>query len=163
MTDAGPDTETLVQIHESRLDALNDTVERLENLVDEQAERIAELETLVDPDPGSTPYEQLTKDQKVNQVRGHLVNVADASNGKASLQYREIKTLFNGHPSPGHCYDLMRAAATIDGFQYDSNGNGNKRIRVNTGAVKDDACFHAANKARDEKALSDGGQNTARQ
>jgi len=56
--------------------------------------------------------------------------------------------LFDGHPSPGHCYDLMRAAAVLDGFNYDENGSGKKRIRCDVEAVKDDRCFHAANKDR---------------
>jgi len=152
--DDGPDTDTLVQVHESRLDALNDTIERLETALDEQAERIRELETLVNPDPGSTAYDQLSKDQKVNHLRQHLVDVAEAEvNGKTSMQYREVKALFDGHPSPGHCYDLMRAAATLDGFEYDANQSGNKRIRVDAGAVKDDRYFHAANKDRGEGAV----------
>ena len=153
MADDEPDTDQLVQINRSRLDALNDTVERLERLVDEQAERISELEQLVDPDPASTPYDQLTKDQKVNHIRRHLVEMGEASNGKASMQYREIKALFDGHPSPGHCYDLMRTAAVLDGFEYDENGSGNKRIRCDVAAVKDERCFHAANKAPDSEAV----------
>ena len=153
MSDDGPDTDQLVEINRSRIDALNDSIDRLERLVDEQAERISELEQLVDPDPASTPYEQLTKDQKVNHIRRHLVEMGEASNGKASMQYREIKALFDGHPSPGHCYDLMRAAAVLDGFEYDANGSGNKRIRCDVSAVKDERCFHAANKAPGSEAV----------
>jgi hypothetical protein len=147
MSDDGPDTDQLVQIHESRLDALDDAIDKLEQKVEQQARRIGQLEALVDPDPGTTAYEQLSKDQKVRHVRQHLVDVAKSNGGKASLQYREIKTLFDGHPSPGHCYDLMRSAGAIDGFEYDENGSGNKRIRCNAAAVKDEQYFHAANKA----------------
>jgi len=161
MTDDGPDTDTLVQVHETRIDALadytdelNDYIETLETALDEQAERIRDLEQLVDPDPGSTPYDQLSKDQKVNHLRQHLVDVGEAeANGKTSMQYREVKALFDGHPSPGHCYDLMRAAAALDGFQYDSNSGWNKRVRVDIEAVKDDRFFHAANKDRGSEAV----------
>lgn len=146
--DEGPDTDQLVQINQTRLDALMEAVDRLEHTVEDQAERIRELEQLVDPDPASTPYEQLTKDQKVNHIRRHLVEMGQAGNGKAAMQYREIKALFDGHPSPGHCYDLMRTAAALDGFQYDEGGSGNKRVRCDVAAVKDDRCFHAANKDR---------------
>lgn len=147
-------TDKQVQIHETRLDAMSDAIDRLEDKVEEYEERISELEELVNPDPADTDYEQLTKAQKVYKVRQHLIQDAARSNGVSRMTYREVKALFNGHPSPGHCYDLMEQAAEIDGYVYDqAGGDGQKRVRVTLDAVKDDTLIHAANKATKAKAV----------
>lgn len=121
-----------------------EAAERFESL----AERVAELEELVDPDPGGTEYEQLTKDQKVHRLRKTLAENAATGVGSA-MKYREVMMLFDGHPSAGHCYDLMEAAATLDGFVYDKagNGKGEKRIKVVLDNVNDETLVHAVNKA----------------
>lgn len=125
------------------MDAATAAVERVERL----EKRVADLEELVDPDPGGTDYQQLTKDQKVHRVRTALVEQAtDTRNGKAQMKYGEVQWLFDGHPSAGHAYDLMELAAKLDGFYYDkAGGDGEKRVRVNLDAVNDDALVHAAN------------------
>jgi len=119
----------------------------------ELEERVAELEGLVDPDPGSTSYEQLTKPQKVHRVRSALVEEAEKRGGRAALQYDEVKWLFDGHPSAGHCYDLMERAADMDGFAYDrpSGDGGQKRVRVNLDGVNDLDRFHAVNNGSPEE------------
>jgi regulator of replication initiation timing len=131
------------QYQQEQLDELREENERLR-------ERLAELDEVVDPDPGATAYEQLTKPQKVHRLRRTLVeDAAGTQTGKAAMDYRDVRYLFDGHPSPGHAYDLMDAAADLDGFNYDtpSGSGGNKRIRVNLDAVKDETLIHAANKA----------------
>ena len=151
------DVETQLADLEARFDALNRSrlhlMERLDEAEEERnrlRERVAELEELVDPDPGAAEYEQLTRPQKVHRVRRYLVEVAAERNGKAAMQYREVKSLFDGHPSAGHCYDLMERTAELDGFDYDtpSGQGGQKRIRVNLGGVNDETLLHAVNKAR---------------
>jgi len=141
---------------------MTDDIEKLERLVDAlqtkcnyQSERIdelegrlAELESLVDPDPGSTEYEQLTKAQKVRKLRVALLEQAENSNrGIAQMKYKDVMWLFDGHPSAGHCYDLMERAAEIEGYAYDAagNGDGDKRVRVESDAVNDERLFHAVN------------------
>jgi len=134
--DANTDTDTM-------MDAAEAAVARVESL----EERLAEMEELVDPDPGGKAYEQLTKDQKVHRVRTALLEQAgNARNGKAKMNYKEVMWLFDGHPSAGHAYDLMERAGSIDGYAYDAaGGDGEKRVRVDTDAVNDDALFHAVN------------------
>lgn len=146
-----PDGETEVEKRLRHLEAWREAVEtqleylRTEN--EELRESVAELEELVDPDPGATAYEQLTKGQKVHRVRKTLVERADATNGRAAMKYREVMMLFGGHPSAGHCYDLMERAGQLDGFAYDvaGNGDGDKRVRVNLDGVNEDADVHAVN------------------
>jgi len=137
-----------------RLDALESwqdaAIQKLKRLGDENGElreRVAELEELVDPDPGNVAYEQLTKSQKIHRVRKALLETATRTNGVASMKYKEVMALFNNRPSPGHAYDLMEAAAQIDGYTYDAagQGRGDKRVRVDADGVNDDRLFHAVN------------------
>lgn len=125
------------------LEAAVEAADRVENL----EERVAELEKVVDPDPGTTEYEQLTKSQKVHRIRKTLVENAARTNGRDGMKYKAVMTLFNGHPSPGHCYDLMERAGYADGFAYDESAGGEKRIQVDVADVNDETLVHAANKA----------------
>lgn len=139
MTD---DTDPLV-------DALRRKCDAQAKQIDDLEQRLSELERLVEPDPGQTDYETLTKAQKVYRVRKALVETAANTNGRDAMKYKAVIRLFDGHPSPGHAYTLMENSADLDGFAYDTaNGkDGEKRIRVKLEDVNDDALVHAANKA----------------
>jgi len=149
------DLERRLDAIEARLDAMSNWNEDLRKENKSLRKRIVELEELVDPDPGSVGYDNLTKEQKVFRVRKVLAERAGRSNGKAAMAYKEIIALFDGHPSPGHAYDLMERAGKLEGYAYDKagGGRGNKRIRVNVEAVKDETLFHAANKAASSAAV----------
>lgn len=136
---ADPDDDTM-------MDAAVAAVGRVEALED----RVAELEELVDPDPGGTAYEQLTRDQKIHRVRVALLEQA-AAGKHPTMSYDDVQWLFDGKPSPGHAYDLMELAAEADGYAYETGGygNGKKRIRVDPDAVNDERVIHAANKGSD--------------
>lgn len=131
------------------------SVERADLVVDQLAtlrQRVAELEEIVDPDPGSTRYKHLTRAQKVRRVRQTLVEKARTRSGKSKMHYDEVQALFGGRPSPGHCYDLMEQAGEMDGFDYDEGADDQKRVRCNTDAVNAEALFHGANNAASEEA-----------
>lgn len=129
-------------------DAVKNQLVRLREENQELKDRVAELEDLVDPDPGATDYHSLTKEQKVRRIRKTLVENAMATSGTDSMMYKSVMTLFDGHPSAGHCYNLMERAAELEGFQYDqAGGSGQKRVRVNVTDVKDEALLHSVNKA----------------
>lgn len=142
------DMEKRVQILEQRLDSMYEWVEELERSNSELTRQVDELHELVNPDPGSVEYDQLTKAQKVRRIRETLVDNA-GKRGVSQLKYKEVMMLFDGHPSPGHCYDLMERAAEAEGFAYDKagQGDGDKRVRVKTDDVNDETLFHAANNA----------------
>lgn len=147
MTDDTPTAADLEDL-EARFQALNRARIDHRDRVAALEERVAELEELVDPDPGATAYEMLTRPQKVHHVRKKLVEMADRQDGKAQLKYRDVKMLFDGYPSAGHCYDLMERAADLDGYAYDeAGGSGEKRIRVNLADVNDDTLVHVVNNA----------------
>jgi cell division septum initiation protein DivIVA len=140
---------------EARFDALNrsrlDLRERIEALEAENErlrDQLAELSQVVDPDPADADYESLTRARKVHRVRRRLVEDAATSNAKAAMDYTAVKWLFDGHPSDGHCYDLMQLAANLDGFRYQERDGASNRVLVNLDAVNDETLIHAANNAR---------------
>lgn len=98
-------------------------------------ERLARIEELADPD--GLEWERMDRSEKVRRVRQHLVNRAKKRDGKASLDYREVIALFDGHPSDGTAYSLMEAAGTKDGFDCGTRHGGNKRVTVDLGRLKD--------------------------
>jgi cell division septum initiation protein DivIVA len=139
---------------EARFDALNrarldlrDRVETLEAENERLREQLADLRTVVDPDPADQDYEALDRSRKVHRVRRRLVEDAASSNGKASMDYTAVKWLFDGYPSDGHCYDLMQLAENLDGFRYQERDGGSNRVLVNLDAVNDETLIHAANNA----------------
>jgi len=152
MTD---DLEQRVTILEQRLDSMYEFTQQLEDqnqdLERENAElrrQVADLKAEVDPDPGSKDYEQLTRAEKVRRIREQLVDIAESNhNEKAAMKYKEVMMLFDGHPSAGHCYDLMERAGELGGFAYNENAEGTKRVQVDLEAVKDESLFHTVNKA----------------
>lgn len=128
-------------------EAVEAAAERVENL----SERVAELERVVDPDPGAADYDQLTKPQKVHRIRVALLE--QAADGKPpAMKYKDVLWLFDGHPSAGHVYDLMERAADADGYHYDTNANDEKRVRVEPDGVNDESIVHAVNNGSKETA-----------
>lgn len=154
----GDDTNTV----DDELDRINTlavrALERLHDVEDQLEDaqrRLAELEEVVDPDPGSTEYANLTKAQKVFRVRKVLLRMALSSNGRSKMHYDEVRALFDGHASPGHCYDLMERAGEMEGYGYDESGvggDGQKRVRCDASRVTDQAVIRRAKKEAGEGA-----------
>ena len=131
---------------EPLVDALRRQLKDRTRRVEDLEKRVAELEELVDPDPGGVAYEQLTSDQKVHRIRVALLEQASAGNAP-TMKYDDVRWLFDGKPSAGHAYDLMERAANADGYVYETGGHGDgqKRIRVEPDAVNDERIVHAVN------------------
>ncbi|WP_224450552.1 hypothetical protein [Haloprofundus salilacus] len=144
---------------EARFEALNrarvagfDHIDELEAENERLSERLAELEQLVSPHPESVTYGQLTRSQKVHRIRNKLVDdAASRQTKKSQMVYKDVKWLFDGHPSPGHCYDLMRLAGELEGFSYETGDNRSNRVIVNLAAVNDETLIHAANNASEKR------------
>jgi hypothetical protein len=138
-------TDDLSDANRRMLNHLRDRVEELESDNERLADRVAELEQVVNPDP-ATAYDEMSRDRKVFRVRKALVEEAATGHGAASMDYKEVRWLFDGQPSPGHAYDLMELAGALDGFEYD-NSHDTKRVTVKLASVNDETLIHAANKA----------------
>jgi len=150
MSDDIPDAvqSELERINQNAVTAI-ETARELRKENDRLRERVAELEKVVDPDP-TTEYKELTKEQKVRKVRKALLRDALDASGRASMKYTEVRAIFDNNVSPGHAYNLMEQTAHMEGFAYDRVGpqnQGQKRVRVETDAVKDETLFQSLNKA----------------
>jgi len=136
----------LSQHQQTRQDnaALRDRVAELEDTVERLTFRTGALEELL-PDE-TDPYDELTRAQKVQRVQRYLLERAQATNGRAAVDYDAVQwSVFDGEPSADHCYTLMeRAAADTPGFAYHDSGRP-KRLRVDLDATNADADFSHAN------------------
>ncbi|WP_248908130.1 bZIP transcription factor [Halocatena marina] len=143
---AGQPIGILVEKSLERSKELEQRYEELEAENQRLRERIATLEGRVVPDPTTKDYEEKTRDEKVREVRLSCARKATNNSGKASIDYNDVMTLFDHHPSVGHTYTLLKRAATLDGFDYEKRDDGNDRLCVNLDDVKDESVFHAVNK-----------------
>lgn len=140
MTD---DIEQKLEDLEARFEALNRGRLTAFERLDELEEKVDSLMQTVDPNPERASYDQLTRDQKIHRIRTQLLKQAADTNGRASMNYREIKMLFDGNPSDGHAYDLMEAAGQMDG--YESQTEPNRRVIVRQEDVNDTSLVHIVN------------------
>lgn len=112
-----------------RVNDLEETVEEQAETIQRQQEQIERLQAAL---PERQEYDQLDKQTKIGMVREHVVKRAQDNAGKAKIDYQGVKwEVFDGEPSPYHCYELMEQAGTADGFDYQEPANENKRLTVN--------------------------------
>jgi|APHM01.1.fsa_nt_gi hypothetical protein len=137
--------------HDSVADVLAE-IDALDARLGNIEDRITRIERVVDTNPESVEYSDMGKAEKVYQIRQQLVEIAKNTDGTASMDYSDVRMLFSGQASAGHCYNLMEAAGHgLDGFTYDNAGGrldadaGQKRIRVKLDDVNDLAAFHRVN------------------
>jgi hypothetical protein len=126
---------------EARYEALNRARMTIFDRLDEIEEQLDTLMSTVEPDPERTSYEQMTREQKVHKIRTTLLRQAADTNGRAKMSYSEVKTLFDGHPSDGHAYDLMEYAGELDGYKYETSPN--NRVIVKAEEVNDKSLVHS--------------------
>lgn len=123
---------------------------------DRTAARIARVEDAAglgaQDDRPSTDWDRQRKKRYV-QALGYN-EARKQPNGKAAIDYTDVRALFRGDISNGHCYTLLKLAAGYDeeagessvpGFTFDPVSGETQRLCVDAGAVNDDAAFHAVN------------------
>lgn len=129
---------------EARMDALNRARMNNRDRIEKLEEKVDRLLRVVEENPEQTAYKEMSRQKKVHRIRCVLLRQALDSNGTGKMEYKEVKALFNGHPSNSHCYDLMEYAGEMEGFDYQSNPK--KRVVVESNRVTDDAVLVAAKK-----------------
>lgn len=133
-------------------DELPQVVDALRRMVNDQRDRIEELEDtverlqqVVDTDLDAKSYDQLTRQDKVREIRDTLVREAMDHAGTARIEYGEVRAIFGNRPSPGHTYDLMELAGEGEGFGYDDADDTPQRVVVDLEYVNDECRVRAAN------------------
>jgi len=115
-------------------------------LVEQLAAEVSRLQEEIAPDTDGKDYEQLTRAEKVHEIQVAALEDAQSSpRRKAALTYREVKLLFGGKPSTGHCYDLMQLAGDRDRFGYDERDDQPNRLTANLEGLNDTKLIHAVN------------------
>jgi len=116
-----------------------------QDVIEDLQEDIEELWHVVNVDLDGESYEQLTRDDKIRKIQATLLDeAAKRKTQKAAMDYSDVQFLFGGKPSPGHVYDLMRAAGQEAGFDYQDRDKTN-RLAIRASAVpegvKDRECL----------------------
>jgi len=123
----------------NRIEELDD---RLTNLEEELAAvnlRLSEFDE-------DREYEDLTRDDKVGLVREYAYRRAEDGNGR-TLDYSDIREkVFDGEPSPAHCYDLMEWAARARGFEHRNPTHGNEVLYVDPDRAREGFAVYSAKK-----------------
>lgn len=112
------------------IEAANNALENVEHLDNRVTELEARLEAVEEraPDPAKKSYDAMDKADKATVVRQKLRSTAEATNGKAKMEYQDIIAVFDGHPSAGHAYDIMELAGKEQGYNYGKSPEGTKRL-----------------------------------
>lgn len=98
------------------------------------------------------PYRDLSRDDKIGIVREELFQQAVDGRGR-TMDYSDIRNaVFDGKPSPSHCYDLMEWAAEARGFGHKIPARGNEHLYVDPDEAKRSYAFYSA-----KKPVSEGG------
>lgn len=135
-------------VAKTALEVANEKDEEIEALQaenEELRERIAELEGRVTPDPSTKDYDEMSRDERVRQIRVSCAQKTVNNGGKAAIDYNDIMTLFDYHPSVGYAYKLLKLAGELEGFTHETREDANNRLRVDMAAVNDEAVVHAVN------------------
>jgi len=83
------------------------------------------------------PYEALTREEKVEGVRIELARLAKVHHGKYQIEANTIKQkICNSKPSDNETKEILRQAATADGFDV-THYRGKDKLRINLACVTD--------------------------
>lgn len=89
--------------------------------------QVAALRSLHDADLERKAYQDLTKQEKIQEIRlAPIREAAGMRTKKGSMDYQGVLFLFNGQPSTGHIYELMQLAGQADGFNYQEREENNR-------------------------------------
>ena len=152
MTDDQPDVrpEDALQVAQRALAKVNDQEDRIEQLeaeLDDAVEDLTDAMLRLSALDEDREYDHFTRDDKIGKVREYGFDRATAGHGRTKLDYSDIQWgVFDGEPSPAHCYDLMKWAASARGFEHREPESGNEHLAVNAEEAKRGAAFYSAKK-----------------
>ncbi|WP_135363464.1 hypothetical protein [Halosimplex halophilum] len=160
MTDDQPDVtpEDALQVAQralAKVGDLEDRVEDQQDAIDDLQSELTAVSLRVSEFDDDREYDQFTRDDKVGKVREYGFRRADEGHGRTKLDYKDIKwSVFEGEPSPAHCYTLMELAASAQGFEHRDPDDGNEHLAVTAAEAKRGPAFYSAKKDAAEEGRS---------
>ena len=145
---------------EDQNEHLRDSLRSVVKVVNENQQKIDDLDGRVTPNALSKSYHDKDRDELVFELRVVLCRRAKSSNGKAQMDYNNVLSVFNEHPSDGYAYKLMKQAADYDedtkkshypGFTYKVFDDRPNKLRVDLDAVNDNAVLHAVKNEQQQR------------
>lgn len=139
-----------VEIAQRALAKANDLERDLDQLHDDYEDVVEDLTAVrlrLSEFDEDRAYDDLTRDDKIGMVREHAFRKAADGAGRIRLDYDDIRwEVFDGGPSPSHCYDLMKWAEQARGFEHKTPSNGNEHLLCDAREAKRSAAFYSAKK-----------------
>jgi len=144
-----------------RQQVIQPRIEDLETTVEQQAERIDELEDRLNCVVSPEDEEDSPHETRVHAVREMLRRrSATRDHGTVAMTYSDVQDRLaeNGHGDvhPQQAYRVMEDAGEQDGYAYTKNSSGQKVLRFSRDAVNGSPAVHNVNNAEGE-AATDGG------
>jgi len=138
------------------------TVDDLEETVEQQEQRIAELEDRLNCVVSPEDEQPSDQETRVYAVREMLRRRAAArEHGTVSMTYSDVQDRLaeNGHGEvhPQQAYRIMDEAGQQDGYAYTKDSSGQKVLRFSRDAVNGSPAVHNVNNATGD-AATDGGE-----
>lgn len=147
MSDEMPDitAEDALDVAQRALKKAN-RVDELEERVRELEEETAALNLRLSELDEERDYTELSRDDKIGIVREELFRRATEGRGR-TMDYTDVRdAVFDGEPSPAHCYDLMNWAADADGFEFRESDKKNDHLVVDPTKARRSSAFYSAKK-----------------
>lgn len=153
--------EDALQVAQRALAKANELDEQYGDTVAELEESVTALELRLSEMDDDRQYDERTLDEKVGMVREHGFEKATQHGGRTQLTYDDVMwEVFDGEPSPSHCYKLIRLAAglsdgadtgsEVPGFRARDPDTGTYHLAVDADRAKDGVAFYSENKAHSE-------------
>lgn len=146
--------EDALQVAQRALQKVNEQEETIEAQQEELEDLRGEVRALSARTVEASDFDDLDRDTRVGAIREHIINRAQEQGGRAALDYNGVMwEVFDGEPSKGYCYKLMRLAAQGTGYGIRDPAEGNKQLIVNLDAMND-----AAGVSRVNTSVAEGGR-----
>ena len=146
--------EDALQVAQRALTKVNEQEEKIAAQEAEIADLRNELQALSARTAEASDFDDLDRDTRVGAIREHVIKRAQEQNGRAAIDYNGVMwEVFDGEPSKGYCYKLMRLAAQGTGFDVRDPSDGNQQLTVNLDAMND-----APGLSRVNTPVAEGGQ-----
>lgn len=108
------------------LDQQQETINQLSSQVVDLTDQVEELQAAVENDD----YEELTREQKRLRVKKLVQRAAKENGGKGSVDYAELRAVFNKKIPAGSAHYLMEQIAEEEGYRLHKRDGSNNLLKA---------------------------------